>query len=300
MSAQLGQALTVVDRARLGTDGGSSERAQLLRRRRRSAGIRRSIIVGIVTLVLLVPILVVFWLSLRPRLYSNISGPTLSNYTYVFEHTQVLVWLGNSLLVSVLATVLSVVVAAPAGYVLSRGRGRTVSAFSMLIFVVQSFPVVVFIIPLFILFTAAGLVDSLGGVAIVYVASSVSVACWMMAAYFDTIPMALEEAAWIDGASLFGGFLRIVLRNALPGILSTAIYSFLLAWNDYLVALVFLRSDSQFTLPIGLQTFFQQNQTDWGPVMTCAVVMLAPPVIVFAVLNRFFSVGGIGGSLAGR
>ncbi|WP_256432931.1 ABC transporter permease subunit [Martelella soudanensis] len=99
---------------------------------------------------------------------------------------------------------------------------------------------------------------------------------------------------------MLSAFVRIVLRNSLPGILSTAIYSFLLAWNNYLIALVFLRSDSNFTLPIGLQTFFQQNQADWGPVMACAVIMLLPPVLVFAFLNRFFSIGGVGGALAGK
>lgn len=181
-----------------------------------------------------------------------------------------------------------------------RARGGAVSLYSMLIFIIQSFPIVVFIIPLFIMLSRIGLVDTLAGVSIIYVASSVSVACWMMAAYFDSIPTDLEEAAWIDGCSMFGAFLRIVLPNSLPGILSTAIYGFLVAWNDYLVALVFLRTDSRFTLPVGLQTFFQQNQTDWGPVMACAVIMLAPPVIIFALLNRFFSIGGIGGSLAGR
>jgi multiple sugar transport system permease protein len=127
-----------------------------------------------------------------------------------------------------------------------------------------------------------------------------SVAIWMMAAYFDSIPITLEEAAWIDGASVFGSFTRVVLRNSLPGILSTAIFSFLLAWNDYLIAVVFLKSDVNYTLPIGLQTFFQQNATDWGNVMAVAVIMMLPPIIVFAALNRYFSVGGIGGSLAGR
>jgi multiple sugar transport system permease protein len=82
--------------------------------------------------------------------------------------------------------------------------------------------------------------------------------------------------------------------------LSTAIFAFLLSWNDYLVALVFLRSDVKFTLPIGVQTFFQQNATDWGSVMALAVVMMLPPVIVFVALNKYFSIGGIGGSLAGR
>lgn len=175
-----------------------------------------------------------------------------------------------------------------------------VSAFSLGIFVVQSLPVVIFVIPLFMVFSRFRMVDSLTGVTVIYVASSLTVATWMMAAYFDSIPDSLEEAAWIDGCSMAGGFVRIVLRNSLPGVLSTAIYSFLLAWNDYLIALVFLRSDANFTLPIGLQTFFQQNATDWGPVMASAVVMMTPPILIFAFLNRYFSVGGIGGSLAGQ
>lgn len=269
------------------------------KRRRRGEWIR-TMILSIVVLVTLSPILVVFWLALRPRLYSTITGPTFDTFAYVLQNTDILVWLKNSVTVSLFATCLSLLVAAPAGYVLSRARGGAVSAYSMLIFVIQSFPIVVFVIPLFIMFARIGLVDTLSGVAIIYVASSVSVACWMMASYFDSIPVDLEEAAWIDGCSVFGAFVRVVLPNSLPGILSTAIYGFLVAWNDYLVALVFLRTDSRFTLPIGLQTFFQQNQTDWGPVMACAVIMLAPPVLVFACLNRFFSVGGIGGSLAGR
>jgi multiple sugar transport system permease protein len=161
-------------------------------------------------------------------------------------------------------------------------------------------PVITAIIPLFVLFARIGLADNLIGLVIVYVGSTMSVATWMMAAYFDTIPHALEEAAWVDGCSVFGSFVKIVLRNSLPGILSTAIFAFLLAWNDYLVALVFLRSSVIFTLPIGLQTFFQQNATDWGSVMAVSVVMLLPPAIIFAVLNKYFSIGGIGGSLAGR
>jgi multiple sugar transport system permease protein len=151
-----------------------------------------------------------------------------------------------------------------------------------------------------VLFARLGLADNLIGLVIVYVGSSMSVATWMMAAYFDSIPHTLEEAAWVDGCSVFGSFTKIVLRNSLPGILSTAIFAFLVAWNDYLVALVFLKSSNVFTLPIGLQSFFQQNATDWGPVMAVSVVMLLPPTILFAFLNKYFSVGGIGGSLAGR
>lgn len=255
----------------------------------------------IITLVVLVPVLATLLLAIRPSATSTTtSALTLENFRYIFGNTDVLLWLGNSLGVTLATVLVSVIVAAPAGYVLSRGRGKAVSGFSLLLFVIQSLPVITAIIPLFVLFARLGLADNLIGLVIVYVGSTLSVATWMMAAYFDTIPHALEEAAWVDGCSVFGSFTRIVLRNSLPGILSTAIFAFLLAWNDYLVALVFLRSSTIFTLPIGLQTFFQQNATDWGSVMAVSVVIMLPPAIIFAVLNKYFSVGGIGGSLAGR
>ena len=113
--------------------------------------------------------------------------------------------------------VVSVAVAAPAGYVLSRGRSRAVSGYSLLLFVIQSLPIITAVIPLFILFARLGLVDNLIGLVIIYVGSSMSVATWMMAAYFDSIPITLEEAAWIDGCSVFGSFTKVVLRNSLPG-----------------------------------------------------------------------------------
>ena len=261
----------------------------------------RFLVMFVVTLVVLIPIIAVVGLALQPALGStSTSRFTLENFVSIFRETDVLTWLRNSLTVTLVTVVVSVVVAAPAGYVLSRGRGRLISGFSLVLFVIQSLPVVTAVIPLFILFAAFGLVDTLTGIMIIYVGSTMSVAIWMMAAYYDSIPVSLEEAAWMDGCSVFGGFIKVVLRNSLPGILSTAIFSFLLAWNDYLVALVFLRSNTNFVLPVGLQSFFQQNATNWGLVMAVAVMMMLPPVILFAALNRYFSVGGIGGSLAGQ
>ncbi|MHA7987460.1 carbohydrate ABC transporter permease [Rathayibacter sp. CAU 1779] len=260
----------------------------------------RLLAIVVITAVVLVPIIAVLFLSLTPSLGSTATGLTFENFGAVFTQTSVGTWLGNSLIVALVTVVVAVVVAAPAGYVLSRGRNKWVSSYALVLFIVQSLPVVTAVIPLFFLFAKLGLVDNLVGVMIIYIGSTMSVAIWMMAAYFDSIPITLEEAAWIDGASVFGSFTRVVLRNSLPGILSTAIFSFLLAWNDYLVAVVFLRSDQNYTLPIGLNTFFQQNQTNWGLVMAVAVIMMLPPIIVFSVLNKYFSVGGIGGSLAGR
>lgn len=260
----------------------------------------RFVVLLVITVIVLVPIIAVVGLSTQPALGSTANGFTLENFVNIFRQTDVLRWLRNSMSVTVVTVLVSVAVAAPAGYVLSRGRGRLVSGFSLVLFVIQSLPVVTAIIPLFILFAVLGLVDSLWGLMIIYVGSTMSVAIWMMAAYYDSIPVNLEEAAWMDGCSVFGGFIKVVLRNSLPGILSTAIFSFLLAWNDYLVALVFLRSSLNFTFPVGLQSFFQQNATNWGLVMAVAVMMMLPPVILFACLNKYFSVGGIGGSLAGQ
>jgi multiple sugar transport system permease protein len=255
----------------------------------------------VITAVVLVPVAGVLVLSFRPGLHSQgAQGLTLGNFAYVLGESQLLEWLRNSLVVTLATVVVSVVVAAPAGYALSRGRGRAMSGYALVLFVVQSLPVITAVIPLFILFARFGLVDSLVGVAIVYVGASMSVATWMMAAYMDSIPVSIEQAAWIDGCSPFGAFLRIVLRNSLPGILSTAIYTFLVSWNDYLIVLVFIRSQNRYTLPLGLQTFSTQSVTDWGSVMAAAVIMLLPPVAVFGLLNRWFSVGGIGGALAGQ
>ena len=283
---------------------GAIDRAERRKRADISTGKRgqwgRFVLIALITLIVIAPILAVLWLSVQPSLGSSAQGITFENFVTVFTQTDVLTWLRNSLTVSLVTVVVAVAVAAPAGYVLSRVRNRLVSTYSLILFVIQALPIVTAVIPLFLTFALLHLVNSLPGVAIIYIGSTMSVAIWMMAAYFDSIPISLEEAAWMDGASVFGSFTRIVLRNSLPGILSTAIFSFLLSWNDYLVALLFLQDFTKYTLPVGLETFFQQNATNWGLVMAVAVVMMLPPVILFSVLNKYFSVGGIGGSLAGR
>lgn len=295
---------TVVHTHTAPASGGSAATAARKSRMVSEAGMRgrwwRFAAILLITAVVLVPIGVVAVLAFTPGTTSTTTGPTFENFTNVFSETLASTWLGNSLVVTLATVVVSVSVAAPAGYVLSRGRSRAVSSYSLLLFVMQSLPIITSVVPLFILFAKLGLVDNLLGITIVYVASTMAVATWMMAAYFDSIPISLEEASWIDGCSVLGSFTKVVLRNSLPGVLSTAIFAFLLAWNDYLVAIVFLRSDLTFTLPIGVQSFFQQNATDWGSVMAVSVVIMLPPAIIFAVLNKYFSVGGIGGSLAGR
>lgn len=246
------------------------------------------------TSIVLAPLVVVFAVAItRPA-----DGPfryPLGSFVYVLLKTKAAYWLENSLLASLSATVLAAAVAVPGGYVLSRARTRLARGWAIVLFVVQSIPVVALVIPLFFLFAKAELVDTIGTLIVLYVGTTAAVATWMFTGYVDTIPVSLEEAAWVDGASRVSALLRIVLPNALPGLLSVGVFSFLLAWNDYLVALVLLRTVENFTAPVGLSDVF-----DPGAKMALATLMMVPPVLVFAVFHRYFSVGGLSGSFAGR
>ena len=145
----------------------------------------RFLLILVITFIVIVPILGVLYLSVTPSLGSNATGLTFENFTGIFAQTDVLLWLTNSLIVALAVVVVAVAVAAPAGYVLSRMRNRLVSTYSLVLFIVQSLPVVTAAIPLFITFATLGLVNTLQGVAIIYIGSTMSVAIWMMAAYFD-------------------------------------------------------------------------------------------------------------------
>lgn len=203
-----------------------------------------------------------------------------------------LYWLENSLMLAFSAVIVCVLIGAPAGYVLARGRGRLVSGYALVVFLMQSFPPIMLFVPLFLLFVPFHLVDNLFGLGLVYVGITLPLTVWMFAAYVDTIPIELEEAAWLDGCSVYGAFFRVVLRNSLPAVLTVAIFAFISVWNEYMAAFIFLRSPENFTLGVGLQASFH------SPVL--AVITALPPVIVFVALNRFFSIGGIAGSLGGR
>ena len=139
---------------------------------------------------------------------------------------------------------------------------------------------------------AALLNDTLHGVTLIYIGLSIAVATWTMSSYFDSIPTELEEAAWIDGCSVLDGFTRVVLRNSLPGLLSAAVDAFPFTWKDYRIALVPLRTDVNYTLGLALA----------GPSASPVVagIGMLPPLIIFGVLHRYFSGGGIGGALTVR
>ena len=194
----------------------------------------------------------------------------------------------NSLWVSTISTILAVIVAVPAAYAFSRFRfpGRTFLFFSVLLR--NMFPAVVFLVPLFILMRLLGLAGTHGSLLITYLTFGLPLAIWLLKGFYDNIPIQLEQAARIDGATRLQAFVLIVMPLSVPGIIATAIYSFIGAWNEYIYAYTFLSKNEQLTLPVGIQRFFSENTTDFPGLMAASFMMSVPVVVLFLVLQKYF------------
>lgn len=219
--------------------------------------------------------------------------PTLFNYLKLVDPENsvgqdFLHYFWNSIFVSTMTTILAIVVAVPAAYAFSRFRfpGRTFLFFSVLLR--NMFPAVIFLVPLFILMRWLGLVNTHGSLILTYLTFGLPLAIWLLKGFYDNIPIQLEQAARIDGATRLKAFLLVVMPLSAPGIIATAIYSFILAWNEYIYAYTFLNRNDQLTLPVGIQRFFSENTTDWPGLMAASFMMSVPVVVLFLVLQRYF------------
>ncbi|MBO9126369.1 MULTISPECIES: carbohydrate ABC transporter permease [unclassified Rhizobium] len=194
----------------------------------------------------------------------------------------------NSLLVSFATTVIGVAIAVPAAYAFSRFRfpGRNLLFYSVLLR--NMFPSVVFLMPLFVMMRWLGLVNSYGSLILTYLTFGLPLSIWLLKGFYDNIPVQLEQAARIDGASRFQAFFFVVMPLSSPGIIATAIYSFILAWNEYVYALTFISIKSKLTLPVGLQRFFSEYATNWPGLMAASFIMSVPVVVLFLFLQKYF------------
>ena len=201
----------------------------------------------------------------------------------------------NSVVVSAATTLIGVVLASTAAYAFSRFRfpGRKLGMAGFLI--TQMFPGVVMAIPLYILLDELGLLNSLTGLILVYSTSSLPFCVWMLKGYFDTIPRDLEEAAIMDGASQWTLFTQIILPLARPAIVVTALFSFMTAWNEFILAATFLSDENMFTLPVVLQRFVGDYSTQWGYFAAGAILVSVPVMLLFFRLQKYL----IGGLTAG-
>jgi arabinogalactan oligomer/maltooligosaccharide transport system permease protein len=220
------------------------------------------------------------------------SGITLENYQVLLSRGDFQQWFANSVIVAAAVTVIGVFLAATAGYALSRYRFRGRSGSLYVFLVAQMFPGIILLVPLFNLFTSLGLIDQLQALVIAYSTIAIPFCVLMLKSYFDTIPYDLEEAGMVDGLGVFGGFWRIVLPLSVPGVAVTAFYSFITAWNEFMLASAFLVSRNKLTLPVGLSTFIDPFNQPWH-LLAAASVIVSVPVMVFFFLAQRYLISGL-------
>ncbi len=252
------------------------------------------------------PILQVVTISLRPsdRLLSTSleiipENATFRNYVELFTERPFLSWMKNSILVSLVVTLTGVVLAAMAGYAFSRFSfiGKKIGMLSLL--TTQMFPATMLLLPLYVMLIKLGLINTYFGVIIIYAATALPFTIWTMKGYYDTIPYSLEEAARIDGCNQFQAFYKVILPLATPALVITALFSFMTAWAEYLVAAQILQDSALWTLPLGLKSFESNMSTEWGLYGASSIVVTIPVVILFLALSKYLVSGLTLGSVKG-
>jgi arabinogalactan oligomer/maltooligosaccharide transport system permease protein len=268
-------------------------------------------ILFIVSIAVLYPVLWVLGMALTDSQAFSMdpnplpTSPTLDNFRYVIQTQDAAGgWLFgrqlfNSLLVSTVTAAVGIVLATTAGYAMSRwsfpGRDGGLQIF----LITQMFPGVVMAIPLYILLDEAGLLDSLLGLSLVYATTAIPFCTWNMKGYFDTIPRELEEAATMDGASRWVCFTRVVLPLAKPALVVTGLFSFMTAWNEFILAATFMNDERAFTLPVVLQSYVGDYGTEWGHFAAGAVIVSLPVMLLFFVLQKHLVAGLTSGGVKG-
>jgi arabinogalactan oligomer/maltooligosaccharide transport system permease protein len=220
------------------------------------------------------------------------SGITFANYEALLTRGDFQQWFVNSVIVAVSVTIIGVFLAATAAYGLSRYKFRGRSGTLYIFLVAQMFPGIILLVPLYRIFTEAGLIDHLLALVIAYSTIAIPFCVLMLKAYFDTIPFDLEEAGMVDGLGVFGGFWRIVMPLSVPGIAVTAFYSFVTSWNEFMLASAFLVSRGNLTLPVGLGTFIDPYNQPWH-LLAAASVIISIPVMVFFFLAQRYLISGL-------
>jgi multiple sugar transport system permease protein len=229
-------------------------------------------------------------------------GITFRPYVDIWKTVPLGHYFMNSLIVSVSATLFSVVIAIFAAYGVSRYRFPGRRLFTVTVLSTQMFPGILFLLPLFLIFVNIGnstgiqLYGSRLGLIITYLTFSLPFSIWMLVGYFDSIPRDLDEAAKVDGCGPFGALFRVVVPAAVPGIVAVCVYAFMTAWGEVLFASV-MTNDSTRTLAVGLRGYASQNDVYWNQVMAASLVVSVPVVAGFLLLQRYLVAGLTAGAV---
>ena len=226
-------------------------------------------------------------------------APTLNNYVTLLFEKDFLVAIKNSLIVATTVTIISVLISSFAAYSMVRFRYRFRGLIGRLILFAYLTPTSLLFIPLSIVMAQLHLGNSLFGLILVYLTFSLPLSTWLLQGYFRSVPRELEEQGMVDGLTRFGALLRIVLPLSAPGLAAVAIFTFTGAWNELLLALVLITSDSQRTAPLALNYLITSDVLPWGPLMAGAVLSSVPLMILYFVAQRFMVAGMTAGSVKG-
>jgi multiple sugar transport system permease protein len=259
----------------------------------------------IAAVVLVFPFIWMFVQALVPNdrrfAYPPVVDPrefTNNGFAGAVSNGAILTWLGNSALVAVSATALSLVLGSGAAYAIARFRSRAASVSSFLILASQMIPPVVLMVPLYSIVTSFGLFDNLIAVVIGNVVFTLPVVTWMLAASFRGVPLELEEAAMVDGCNRLGVLVRVTIPASWPGIASAAAFSFNWAWQEFLFARLVTSSGENWVGGVGIASFLGVYDTPWDAIMAATIIFTIPPVIFFLLAQRSF-VDSVGGAVKG-
>jgi N,N'-diacetylchitobiose transport system permease protein len=292
-----------------GTVPRTTARSTRIRRRRRVPWVRSTIAV-LFCIVWLFP---VYWmvntafkpredvLSTTPQFFP--ANPTLENFITAITKANFFVYLQNSVIVVTGAVILAIVLGLFAAAALSRFRFRGRGSILILILVVQMLPGAALLIPQFLIFNAVGLLGTYWGLILAYVATALPFSIWVMRGFFLAIPMELDEAARIDGATTWQVMTRVLFPLVMPGIVASSVFAFIAAWNDYIFAYTFMPDQAQYTLPVWLNSFTVivagEIGVDYGGQMAAATLFSLPVVVFFMIIQRKLVTGMAAGAVKG-
>jgi len=254
--------------------------------------------------IVLFPLAWAFLASLKPReeiftldLKWLPKNPTLEHYKAIFADEKIMRFFLNTIVTSFLSTFVIVILATCAGYGFSRYNIKAGRAALVVLVACQMFPPIMFIVPYFVLMKDMQLYNTLGALVVTRVVFYLPFCTLMIKSFFDSIPKDLEEAATVDGCSQFGTFIRIILPVVRTGVVTIFIFSFLNSWNEFLFSVTVVSRDSLRTITVGLASQVGEYGVNWGTLMAMSMMSLAPPLIIFMSMQKYFIRGLTAGAV---
>ncbi|MBE0685337.1 MAG: carbohydrate ABC transporter permease [Anaerolineaceae bacterium] len=223
---------------------------------------------------------------------------TLKNFTEVLTQSKTFMYIKNSIIITSGTTILSLLLGVPAGYAIARSKFRFVKNSAYFFLLLLMLPPVAMLIPFYLIMRDLSLIGTYMSLILLNTVFDAAFVVWMMRSYFADVPLEMEEAALVDGASHFSAFLKVALPLSVPGIIASALYTIIYSWNDFLFALM-LTSPTTKTIPLGILASFSSVEISWGKMAVMSIFAIIPAVIISLFLNRYFVQGLTAGATKG-